>query len=235
MTPEESSPDPAEDRALRHVLMEQLPRHPAPPHLRLAIVALTTRAPRRGWWAPVLSALATALVMVLLGLPLLPRATPPDPLQQVTRALISEHTRSLLWGTPRPEVVGVALPRLMEETGIGLSAFFYGDDDVQLLNVEPKIVEGRRALAFTYQDAEGHLLTYLLLPGAGLTLPDRGRVAIDRYRPVLTTVNGFSLLFWKQQELACFLIAGMVSEHDLARFKQVFLKVRAATRPLPVN
>lgn len=232
MEAEESREDPREEAALRRLLIEQLPRYPAPPRLREAILAAVAPPPRKfSWWAPALSALATALVLTLLGLPLLPRAVEPDPLRPVVSAVLSAHTRSLIWGEPRPEAAPAALPRVMAETGITLPRFFAGDAETRLINVEPLIVEGRRALALTYQDADAHVLTYLLLPGADMPLPDQGRVTIDRFRPVLTRVDGFSLFVWKQQGLANFLISDMISERDVSRFKELFLKVRLAAEP----
>lgn len=235
MEAEEFREDPGEAAAFRRLLAERLPRHPAPAHLRDAILAAAAPPRRSLWWAPALSALATALVMALVGFPLLPRAVEPDPLGPFVSAVLSAHTRSLTWGEPRPEAVPTVLPRVMEQTGIGLSWFFRGDDEAQLINAEPLIVEGRRALALTYKDGEGHVLTYLLLPGADLPLSDQGRVTIDRFRPLLTRVNGFSLLVWKQRDLACFLISDLVSGPDLARFKEFFLKVRLASEPPPSN
>lgn len=226
--------DPGEEARFRRVLAERLPRHRAPAHLREAILATAAPSPRKSWWlAPALSALATALVMGLVGLPLLPRSAQPDPLQPIVSAVLSAHMQSILWGEARPDTVVVAAPRVMEETGIGLAWFFQGDDEVQLTNVEPMIVEGRRALSLTYKDAEGHMLTYLLISGAGVSLPKHGRVQIDGFRPLLTKVDGFSLFVWKQQDVACFLISDLVSEQDLSHFKEVFLKVRSATEISP--
>ncbi len=234
MTAAEFREDPGEEARFRRVLAERLPRHLAPAHLREAILATAAPAPRKSWWlAPALSALATALVMGLVGLPLLPRSAQPDPLQPIVSAVLSAHMQSILWGEARPDTVSVAAPRIMEETGIGLAWFFQGDDEVQLTNVEPMIVEGRRALSLTYKDAEGHMLTYLLISGAGVSLPKQGRVQIDGFRPLLTKVDGFSLFVWKQQDVACFLISDLVSEQDLSHFKEVFLKVRNATEISP--
>jgi hypothetical protein len=123
----------------------------------------------------------------------------------------------------------------MEQTGIGLSWFFQGDDEIQLINAHPLVLEGRRALALTYRDTAGHTVTYALLPGAGMTLPKEGRVKIDGYQPLLTRMEGWSIFVWKQKDLACFLVSDLVSEQDLARFKQVFLKVRQGTEPLPTS
>jgi hypothetical protein len=236
MTAGELSEDWGEEARLRRLLAERLPRHSAPPRLREAIVGTTALAPRRSWWlAPALSALATALVMVLVGLPLLPRAAQPDPLQPIVSAVLSRHMQSLLWGESHPDVVPTAASRVMEETGISLSWFFQGDDQLQLINVEPMILHGRRALALIYKDAEGHMVTYLLTSGAGVSLPNRGRVQIDGFRPLLTKVDGFSVFVWKQQDLVGFLISDLVSEQDLSRFKEVFLKVRGATEILPTG
>ncbi len=233
MTPDELREDPGEEARFRRLLAERLPRHAAPVHLRAAIAALAAPPRRAFWWAPALSALATAMVLGLVALPLLPRTVEPDPFRATVSAVLSEHARSLMWGEARPETVPASLPRVMEQTGIGLSWFFQGDDEIQLINAEPLVVEGRRALSLTYKDTEGHTLTYTLLPGAGMTLPKQGRVKIDGFQPVLTQIDGWSIFVWKQKDLACFLVSDLVSEEDLARFKQVFLKVRQGTEPLP--
>jgi hypothetical protein len=233
MTADELREDPGEEARFRRVLAERLPRHAAPPRLRATILQAAAPLRRAFWWAPALSALATAMVLGLVALPLLPRGVEPDPFRTTVSAVLSGHARSLMWGEARPEAVPAALPRVMEQTGIGLSWFFQGDDEIQLVNVEPLVVEGRRALVLTYKDTEGHTLTYTLLPGAGVTLPKQGRVKIDGFQPLLTQIDGWSIFVWKQKDLACFLISDLVSEQDLARFKQVFLKVRQGTEPLP--
>jgi hypothetical protein len=235
MRPDEPREDPGEEARFRRLLAERLPRHSPPPRLRATILQAAA-PPRRAFWvAPALSALATAMVLALVALPLLPRAVEPDPLRPLVSAVLSEHARSLMWGEARPEAVPATLPRVMEQTGIGLSWLFEGDDEIQLINVEPLVIEGRRALALTYKDTEGHTLTYTLLPGAGMTLPKQGRVKIDGFQPLLTQIDGWSIFVWKQKDLACFLISDLVSEQDLARFKQVFLKIRRGTEPLPTS
>jgi hypothetical protein len=224
-----------DDRALQRLFAERLPRRPAPIHLRREI--LRAAAPSRGWagwWTPAVASAATALLVVLLLLPALPRSQV-DPMQRMVRAVVAEHTRNLLWGEDRPDTVSTALPRLMEETGIGLSWFFFGDDEVRLRGVTPIYVNGKKGLALSYQDPNGHMVTYLVLPAQGLPVPERGRVQIDRFRPLLTRANGFSLFVWKQQDLTCFLISDLVSDYDLSRFREVFLKVRLTTEPFPIQ
>ena len=231
----EFSQDPGEEARFRRLLAERLPRHTAPAGLREAILRAAAPPGRSHWWAPAVSALATILVMTLVALPLLPSTSERDSLQPIVSAVLSAHSRFILWGGSRPDVAAASLPRVMEETGIGLSWFFQGDDEVQLVNVEPLFVQGRRAMAFVYKDSEDHMLTYLLVSGAALSLPKQGRVQIDGFRPLLTRVDGFSLFVWRQQDLACFLISDLVSDQDLSRFKQLFLKVRSATEVLPTS
>jgi hypothetical protein len=67
-----------------------------------------------------------------------------------------------------------------------------------------------------------------------VALPDHGRVQIDRYRPLLRQHDGFSLIVWRQQGFLCVLVSDLVSREDLARFKEYFVKVRAATEPIAI-
>ncbi|MBI4560804.1 MAG: zf-HC2 domain-containing protein [Candidatus Rokubacteria bacterium] len=223
-----------EETAVRRLLAERLPRHPAPARLREQIQdALAPRKAQPWWWASV-AALGSVMLMVLVLLPNLLRPAPPDPLQPFVRSVLSQHTRTILWGEPRPEVVPDVLPRLMEETRIRLSKVFMGDEEVRLVGVEPVVLQGRWGLAFFYKDPEDHMITYLMLPGEGLSVPDRNRVKIDGFRPLLARIDGFSVFVWKQKDLALFLISDLVSESDLTRFRQYFLRIRSATEPRPL-
>ncbi|MEK6530129.1 MAG: hypothetical protein AABZ48_04480, partial [candidate division NC10 bacterium] len=71
MTPDELREDPGEEARFRRVLAERLPRHAAPPRLRATILQAAAPPRRAFWWAPALSALATAMVLGLVALPLL--------------------------------------------------------------------------------------------------------------------------------------------------------------------
>ncbi|PYO38270.1 MAG: hypothetical protein DMD86_00595 [Candidatus Rokuibacteriota bacterium] len=173
----------------------------------------------------------------------LPRHPPPphlraaiigDPIRLLARVVISEHARTILWGESRPDVVPAALPRAMEESGVALSWVFTGDDRIQLVNAQPIYLEGRRAIELAYRDADGHAVTYVILPAGTLTLPERGRVQIDRWRPLIRMESGFSLIIWKQQNLLCVLVSDLVSDADLAKFKEYFVKVRSSTEPYAV-
>lgn len=224
-----------DDARLGRLLREQLPRHRAPAHLRAAIVTAVT-VPRRTpwvwrWAAPVASALATAMIMILWIAPSLPTASS-DPIRLLANAMISEQARAIWWGEPRGDVVPTALPRAMEQSGVALNWVFAGDDAIQLVNAHATYLDGRRGIELSYRDADGHTVTYVALLASGIALPsERGRVQIDRWRPLVRKENGFSFIIWKQQELLCVLVADLVSDADLSKLKDYFVKVRSSTEP----
>ena len=228
MTPD----DPNDDLGQR--LRSELHRYQAPPRLRVSILdAASPRSRRPAWLAPTLSACATALVLILFATPMLPRLTPADPLQRMTRAVISEHLRALMWGARQPQILPAAQPWLTRESGIGLSRAFGGDDRLEFIGAEPVYLERERGVALHYRDIDGHLVTYIALPALGVTMPERQRTPIGRWRPVLARDNGFATFVWKQGDVACFLVSDMVSVADLERFKDYFVRVRTATEPFP--
>jgi hypothetical protein len=164
---------------------------------------------------------------------MLPRVVPADPTERLVRSVVAEHTRALLWGARRSEILPAALPWLTQESGIDLARVFVGDDRLIFTGAEPVYLEGRRGMALYYRDGDGHLVTYAVLPAPGLPLPERQRVQVERFKPALLNENGFSAIVWKQGDLACFLVADMVSEAEVARFKDYFVRVRTATEPVP--
>src|SRR5207244_4422523 len=89
------------------------------------------------------------------------------------RSVVAEHERALMWGARRPEAIPTALPWLTQESGIGLTRVFGGDDRLAFRGAEPVYLEGRRGIALHYRDADGHLVTYMVLPAPALPLPDR--------------------------------------------------------------
>jgi hypothetical protein len=86
-----------------------------------------------------------ALLLVLVAIPFLPRILPADPTERLVRSVVAEHTRALMWGARRPEVVPTALPWLTQESGIGLRKFFGGDDRLVFVGAEPVYLESRAA------------------------------------------------------------------------------------------
>jgi len=224
------------DEALGGRLAADLPRHRAPARLRQAVVEVgRPRTTVRPWISAALAAVGTALLLFLVFIPMLPRITPADPVQRLVRSVVSEHSRTLMWGARRPDVIPAALPWLAEESGIGLRRVFTGDERLAFVNAEPVYLEQRRGIALHYRDGEGHLLTYVVLPAPGLPVPERRRIQVDRWRPALLSDSGFSVWVWKQGDLACFIVSDMISEDDLQQFREYFVRVRTATEPVPAN
>lgn len=228
-----------DDGGMGRVLRERLTRHPAPPAVRAAVVeALLPGRVRPGWWMlwlpPAFSSVATALVMLLWLAPTLPSAPAIDSAQLVERAVLAAHARNVFWGATRADVVPAALPRAMKESGVELNWVFTGDEAIQLIDAKPTYLEGRRGIELAYQDSAGHTITYVIVPGGNVTLPERGRVQIDRWKPLVKKDGGFSLIMWRQQALLCVMASDLVSDEDLARFKEYFVKVRSSTEPYVV-
>jgi len=225
--------DSLSDEALASRLAGELPRYGAPAGLRHAVVtAGRPPAPLRPWLSAALAAAATALLLFLVFIPLLPRITPSDPVQRMVRSVVAEHTRTVMWGARRPDVIPAALPWLSQESGIDLRRVFAGDERLTFVAAEPVYLEQRRGLALHYRDEESHLLTYVVLPAPGLPMPERQRVQVDRWRPALLRDSGFSVWVWKQGDLACFIVSDMKSETDLGSFRDYFARVRVATEPI---
>jgi hypothetical protein len=224
---------PDADEQLGRRLAAELPRYTAPASLRVAIVEAqrpsTSRRP--AWLSPLLAAAATAMVLAMFMLPVLPRIQPSDPVDLMVRAVVSEHSRALMWGARQSQVIPTALPWLQAQSGIGLSSAFVGDDMLTFVSAEPVYLLRQRGLAVHYRDVDGHLVTYIALPAEDLKVPDRERVQIDRYRPALVKDSGFVTWVWRQRDVACFLVSDMVSIDDLERFKDYFVRVRVATEP----
>jgi hypothetical protein len=232
-----SNQSPESDDALGERLRSELRRYAAPAYLRGSIGAAAEPPRARPAWLPAsLAAAATALLLVLVAIPFLPRILPADPTERLVRSVVAEHTRALMWGARRPEVMPTALPWLTQESGIGLRKFFVGDDRLLFVGAEPVYLEGRRGIALYYRDPDGHLVNYTVLPWPGLPIPEARRIQIqNRWRPALMGDSGFSAWVWRQGDLACFIVADMVSESDVERFKDYFVKLRLATDPVPAN
>ena len=225
--------DEPSDEILGRRLAGEMTRYTAPARLRVAVVDAAPQPRRPMWVGPLVGAAATAMILILAVVPVLPRIVPADPVQRYVRAVISEHARTLMWGARHGDVLPAALPWLTQESGIGLNQVFVGDDRLVLITAEPVYLERERGVAIHYRDPDGHMLTYIALPAASFTVPDRERVQIGRWRPALLRDNGFAALVWKQKEMACFLVSDMVSADDVETFKEYFVRVRSTTEPVP--
>jgi hypothetical protein len=221
----------SDDDALGRRLASELPRYTAPARLRSGIAAAGSPLSRRpAWMSPLIAAAATALALVLFMLPVLPRIEPADPVQQVVRAVVNEHSRALMWGARQPQILAAGLA---QESGIDLRRVFGGDDRLSFVSAEPVYLTRQRGLALHYRDVDGHLVTYIMLPAErSFTMTERERVQIGgRWRPMLKRDAGFVTWVWRQGDVACFLVSDMVSQDDLEKFKDYFVRVRVATDP----
>jgi hypothetical protein len=228
-----TSPVDNEPDDVGHLLRGALPRWPAPARLRRTVMEALNPVERRSrpslWLPPALAALGAAMIMVLWLAPAL-RRDAGDQIEYISRAAVSEHARAVLWSDTRADLLPAALPRVMEESGVTLNWVFTGDDDLQLIGAVPTVVEGRRAMSLVYRDSDGHTVVYVISSGPMVTLPERGRVQIERWRPLLRKENdGFSLIVWRQAGLVCVMASDLVSEGDVGRLKRYFAKVRAST------
>ncbi len=213
------------DENLGRRLATELPRHTAPPHLRAAVAGVTGRATARPpWRLPVFAAMATAMAAALLFVTVLPRGGANEAIDRVLRGVVAEHTRTMLWGSR-------TVLNADEQSGIRLLRRFDGDDRLNFVNAEPTYVDRRLGIALHYRDVDDHLITYVVIPGQGLSVPDRRRVQVDRFKPAVWEDGGFATIAWKQGDFMCLLVSDMVSPTDLARFKQYFLTLRATTEP----
>ena len=230
MTDELRGPD---DDALGRRLAAELPRYTAPARLRVSIVEATDRPRRPVWLMPLITAAATTLALVLFMLPVLPRIAPADPVQQIVRAVVNEHSRVLMWGARQPQILPAGLPWLTQETGIDLRRAFAGDDRLSLVSAEPVYLTRLRGVALHYRDTDGHFVTYIALPAERtFAIRERDRVPIaGRWRPMLARDSGFVTWVWKEGDVACFLVSDMMSQDDLEKFKDYFVRVRVATEP----
>jgi hypothetical protein len=220
------------DEALSHQLQTELPRYTPPVQLRAAILAAAPRPRRPAWLAPSLAALSTAAVILLFLLPMLAVTNRPDSVQQLVRAVVSEHSRAVMWGTRSSTFIPAASSWLTQESGIALARVFAGDDALSLVSAEPVYLLRERGVALHYRDHADRFLTYVALPAPTLQLPDRYRVAVASWRPVLVQDGGFAVWVWKHGDLVCFLVSDMVAVNEIERFKDYFVRVRTATEPL---
>ena len=221
------------EAALRALIRGQAPRYAAPPALRARVHASLREAGRRpapGWrsWLSLhpwkvggLGAALAALVAVWVGTTWLAA----DPVSQLVSQAVEEHVEyaQAAMHRPAPDAAGV-VAALRTQAGFPLGPLFAGDTEAQLVSTMTAELRGKSAAALVYRNGPKRYTTLLLMPGAGVTIPEEGRLPIETFKPHHRVASGKQVLFWKQHDLACL----MVSDLDGAATAAFFLKIRKA-------
>lgn len=220
----------AQDEAVS-ALVRALPRLPAPPALARQVRALGAR--RRGipgWLGrPWVTAAVGAVIVAAVLAPWLRRPTegPGDVIDALIQSGVAEHRRILLDLEADPRKIGdpdALFQRVRAVTAVEVPKAFAGTDELRLVAARPTLLASRKTAAATLRYNTSPDTTYFVLRGADLPMPAEGRVQIDRYRPYMRQVNGFNVVYWKQNDLAYLMVSGL----DREGCQKLFLKMRNA-------
>jgi anti-sigma factor RsiW len=212
-------------------LVRALPRLPAPPALVRQVRALGVR--RRGvpgWLGrPWVAAAVAAAVVLAVVAPWIrrPAEAPGDVVDALIQSGVAEHRRILLDLEAVPREVGdpdALFQRVRSVTAVELPKAFAGTGELRLVAARPTLLASRKSAAATLRYKTSPDTTYFVLPGSDLPMPSEGRVQIDRYRPYMRQVNGFNVVYWKQNDLAYLMVSGL----DRDGCQKLFLKMRQA-------
>jgi hypothetical protein len=220
----------AEEQALSRRLRD-VARYPSPAHLRARITQQLegktwTGIPRLVTWRW-LAASAVVLLAVAASALVLTRR---DPL----RTFIPEATRNHremvmqheLFGFPDVGPWGAAeLPRLLSEwLGLPVTSLFLGDSELVLMGARPLLVRDRKGMVLLYADRHGWASSLQCVSAPEIQVPKRNGLQVESFHPYHTQVGSLQVLVWKQEEMACFLVA-VAGDQELT---DLFLKVRRA-------
>jgi anti-sigma factor RsiW len=218
-----------EDETLA-ALVRGLGPTPAPAALRRRIERL--RPPVRGlraWLArPWVTAAAAAAVVALVLAPWVRFGSrPEDVVEAIIRSGVAEHRRILLQlevgSDPAPDVPQL-FDRVRSVTQVPLAPVFAGSGELRLLTARPTVLQDRKSAAAALRYPSSPVVTYFVLPGKDLPMIEAGRVKIEQYRPHQRQVGEFSVIYWKQGDLAYLMVSGL----DTSRTQQLYLKMRKA-------
>jgi anti-sigma factor RsiW len=194
-----------------------LPRPPAPPALVRAVRRLDgARGGRRGRRWPWVAA-AAAIVLVALGLAAWLRFAPDRPanvLDALLQSGVAEHRRIAILAEGSRDVEDPAplFKEVERLTGIPLPPVFAGVGELRLRDARATVLAGRKTAAAALRYPTSPITTYFVLPGADLPMPSERRVQIEQYRPYMREMNGLTVVYWKQKDLAYLMVSGLDQE-----------------------
>jgi len=115
------------------------------------------------------------------------------------------------------------LPRLVsEQLGLPVTSLFLGDSDLVFMGARPLVAGDRKGVVIVYADHYGWVSSLQCVSAPEIEVPKRNRLQVEAFHPYHTQVDSLQVLVWKQEEMACFLVA-QASDQELA---DLFLKVR---------
>ncbi len=174
--------------------------------------------------------LAAAAVVLLVAAASALALTRRDPL----RTFIPEATRKHREMVLQHELFGfhdvgpggsADLPRLLsEQLGLPVTSLFLGDSELALMGARPLVAGDRKGVALLYADRHGSASSLQCVSAPEIQVPKRNGLQVESFHPYHTQVGSLQVLVWKQEEMACFLVA-VAGDQELT---DLFLKVRRA-------
>ncbi|HET7854136.1 MAG TPA: hypothetical protein VFM04_06745 [Candidatus Methylomirabilis sp.] len=175
-------------------------------------------------WAAAAAVLFLALAASMLVL------TRRDPLRTSIREATRKHREMVL----KQELPGfhdvsaggsAELPRVVsEQLGLPVTSLFLGDSELALMNARPVVAGDRTGVALLYTDRHGSASSLQCVSAPEIRLPKKNGLQVESFHPYHTQFDSLHVLVWKQEGMACFLVAA-AGDQELA---DLFLKVRKA-------
>lgn len=213
--------------ALRAVIRDRAAAPVAPPAFHAAMARLLEdHATPMGWFArlqeacrlrPVAAMALTAAMVLLVLVPLnLHMLATRDTVLLLIEESVNEHIRRSLHETP-PEIPTRELQplpvRLQQRLELLQPLSFPDDQEYRLVGGQMSYLLHRKVLTVTYYRQPDRPITLLVLPGAGIRLPDR---SMSRKGNVYWIIHhGFRTAHWQQGPLIYSLISD-ADESDLS-------------------
>jgi Putative zinc-finger len=217
-------------------VVRALPRQVAPPTLARQVRSLGAHRRGLATWIgrPWVAVAVAALVVAAVLAPWLRRPTerPGDIVDTLIQSGVAEHRRILLGLEAAPQPIGdpeTLLQRIGSVTAVEVPKVLAGTDELHLVAIRPTLLASRKTVAVTLRYETSPDTTYFILRGADLPMPNEGRVQIEQYRPHMRQVNGFNVVYWKQNvgrpnDTAYLMVSGL----DREGCQKLYLKVRRA-------